>query len=64
MCTRGYRMDAGGARYGKNARAVFSLKYLVVWCPKYWRPTRVVETRLIELMLQSTAVRGMKVHAL
>ena len=25
-------------RYAKNAGAVFSLKYHVVWCPKYWCP--------------------------
>src|SRR3974377_303574 len=25
-------------RYAKNAGAVFSLKYHIVWCPKYSRP--------------------------
>jgi putative transposase len=59
-------MDAGGARYVKNAGAVFSLKYHVVWCPKYRRPvlTSGVETRLVELISQSAALRDMKVHAL
>jgi putative transposase len=59
-------MDAGGARYVKNAGAVFSLKYHVVWCPKYRRPvlTSGVETRLVELIIQSAALRDMKVHEL
>jgi len=35
-------------RYAKNAGAVFSLKYHVVWCPKYRRSVLVkpVDTRL------------------
>jgi putative transposase len=28
-------------RYAKNAGAVFSLKYHIVWCPKYRRPVLV-----------------------
>ena len=38
-------------RYAKNAGAVFSLKYHVVFCPKYRRPVlqSPVDTRLKEL---------------
>ncbi|MBV8383105.1 MAG: transposase, partial [Planctomycetaceae bacterium] len=28
-------------RYRKNAGAVYSLKYHIVWCPKYRRPVLV-----------------------
>lgn len=54
------------ARYAKNAGAVFSLKYHVVWCPKYRRPvlTGVVEKRLAELIREAAALRDMVVHAL
>jgi hypothetical protein len=44
----------GAQRYAK-CRAVFNLKYRVVWCPKYRRPVlpSAIETRLFELMFQS-----------
>lgn len=59
-------MGKTGARYTKNARAVFSLKYHVVWCPKYRRPVLVdaVEDRLKELILEAASLREMPVHAL
>jgi putative transposase len=59
-------MDDAGARYAKNAGAVFSLKYHVVWCPKYRRPvlTNPVDARLKELILEVAARREMTVHAL
>jgi hypothetical protein len=54
------------ARYRKNAGAVFSLKYHLVWCPKYRRPvlTGEVEARLRQLLgqkateLRASARRG------
>jgi len=41
-------------RYAKNAGAVFSLKYHLVWCPKYRRPvlTEAVAYRLAEIIAQ------------
>ena len=59
-------MDNAGARYAKNAGAVFSLKYHVVWCPKYRRSvlSNPVDARLKELILEVAARREMTVHAL
>jgi putative transposase len=59
-------MSSADARYVKNAGAVFSLKYHVVFCPKYRRPvlTGAVEPRLIELIREAAALRCMTVHAL
>jgi putative transposase len=59
-------MEGADARYAKNAGAVFSLKYHVVWCPKYRRPvlTGPVEIRLAELIREAAAMRDMIVHAL
>lgn len=41
-------------RYRKNAGVVFSLKYHLVWCPKYRLPVLVesVKQRLLELLHQ------------
>jgi putative transposase len=52
-------------RYAKNAGAVFSLKFHVVWCPKYRRPVLAapVDTRLKELLGEVAAERGMTLHA-
>jgi putative transposase len=49
-----------------NAGAVFSLKYHLVWCPKYRRPVLVgkVATRLKELIGQKADELRMTVHAL
>ena len=54
------------ARYSKNAGAVFSLKYHIVFCPKYRRPVLVgeVETRLRELLTAKASELGMTIHAL
>jgi putative transposase len=54
------------SRYTKNAGAVFSLKYHLVWCPKYRRPVLVnaVEQRLRELIGEKSAELGMTIHAL
>lgn len=40
------------SRYAKNAGAVFSLKYHLVWCPKYRRPVLegAVAVRLLEII--------------
>lgn len=59
-------MSDAGARYAKNAGAVFSLKFHVVWCPKYRRPVLVppVDGRLAELIREIAERLGMTVHAL
>jgi putative transposase len=51
-------------RYAKNAKAVFSLQYHVVWCPKYRRPVLVppVDGRLKELCGEVAAEYGFLVH--
>lgn len=53
-------------RYAKNAGAVFSLKYHLVWCPKYRREvlTDDVAIRLKELLEQKTQELEMTIHAL
>ena len=53
------------SRYAKNAGAVFSLKYHIVWCPKYRRPVLVdaVAGRLRELLAEKAAELGMTIHA-
>lgn len=51
-------------RYARNAGAVFSLKYHVVWCPKYRRAvlTPPVDARLKELLAEVAAEPGMTIH--
>ena len=53
-------------RYAKNAGTVFSLKYHLVWCPKYRRAVLVdaVDRRLRELLTEKSDELGMTVHAL
>ena len=53
-------------RYAKNSDAVFSLKYHLVWCPKYRKPVLVppVDARLKELIGKVAAENEMTVHAL
>jgi len=53
-------------RYRKNAGAVFSLKYHIVWCPKYRRPvlTGKIEQRLIGLINEKCGELDMVVHNL
>lgn len=54
------------ARYAQNAGAVYSLKYHLVWCPKYRRPVLVdgVDDRLRELLSEKAAELGITIHAL
>lgn len=53
-------------RYAKNAGAVFSLKYHVVWCPKYRRPVLVepVSARLKDLLRQKARELGLTIHTM
>lgn len=53
-------------RYWHNAGAVFSLKYHLVWCPKYRKQvlTGTVETRLKELLSEKAQELGATIHAL
>jgi putative transposase len=57
------RMDS---RYAHNTGAVFSLKYHVVWCPKYRRPvlTDAVADRLRALLVEKAAELRLTIHAL
>jgi putative transposase len=52
-------------RYAKNAGAVFSLKFHLVWCPKYRRPvlTPPVDGRLKALLAEVADDHGMALHA-
>uniref|UniRef100_UPI0021CA767A IS200/IS605 family transposase n=1 Tax=Microvirga sp. Mcv34 TaxID=2926016 RepID=UPI0021CA767A len=54
------------SRYRRNAGATFSLKYHLVWCPKYRRPVLVppFDTRLKEIIAEVAVESGMTVHAL
>ena len=54
------------SRYSQNAGAVYSLKYHIVWCPKYRRPVLVdaVADRLCDLLAEKAAELGMMIHAL
>ena len=54
-----------GSRYSKNAGAVFSLKYHIVWCPKYRRSVLMppVDGRLKELLAEIAAEHDMTIHA-
>jgi putative transposase len=53
-------------RYAKNAGAVFTLKYHLVWCPKFRRPVLVglVEKRLTQLLRQIATELEATIHAL
>src|SRR5262245_10356854 len=53
-------------RYAQNTVAVSSLKYHIVWCPKYRRPVLVDEVadRLRSLLAEKAAELGMIIHAL
>jgi putative transposase len=52
-------------RYKRNAGAVFSLKYHLVWCPKYRLPvlTDEVRVRLLELVKEKAHALGAEIHA-
>jgi len=53
-------------RYAKNAGAIFTLKFHLVWCPKYRRPVLVgpVEKRLVQLLRQIAGELEATIHAL
>lgn len=59
-------MDQQRPRYAKNAGAVFSLKFHVVWCPKYRRSVLVqpVDERLKELLTEIAAEHGFIIHTM
>ena len=54
------------ARYRKNAGALFSLKYHIVWCPKYRKPVLggMVGRRLGALLRAKAKEMNMDIHAL
>lgn len=54
------------SQYAKNSGAVFSLKYHLVWCPKYRRPVLegAIEKRLREVLEDVRAKHGWTIHAL
>ena len=53
-------------RYAKNAGAVFSLKYHIVWCPKYRRPvlTPPIDGRLRQVLGEVASEYDMTFHAI
>jgi putative transposase len=53
-------------RHKTNAWAVFSLKYHLVWCPKYRRKVLVspIDDRLKELIAETAERHGMTVHSM
>lgn len=53
-------------QYRKNCGAVFTLKYHLVWCPKYRRPVLVddIEKRLVVLLHAVAAQVDVTIHAL
>lgn len=54
------------SQYAKNSSAVFSLKYHLVWCPKYRRPVLegAIEKRLREVLEGVRAEHAWTIHAL
>lgn len=54
------------SQYAKNSGAVFSLKYHLVWCPKYRRPVLegAIEKRLREVIEDVRAEHVWTIHAL
>ena len=56
--------DSLSQRYAQNAGAVFTLKYHVVWCPKYRRPVLVkpVDARLKELLRLKAKQLQLTIH--
>jgi len=53
-------------RYAQNAGATFSLKYHIVWCPKYRRGVLVdaVADRLKVLLGEKATELGLTIHAM
>ena len=54
------------SQYAKNSGAVFSLKYHLVWCPKYRRPVLegAIEKRLREVLEDVRSEHVWTIHAL
>ena len=54
------------SNYRKNSSAAFSLKYHIVWCPKYRRKVlnTQIAVRLEELLRQKAKELNMQIHAL
>jgi putative transposase len=54
------------ARYRQNAGATYSLKYHIVWCPKYRRAVLIdgVADRLKVLLAEKCAELGMEIQTL
>ncbi len=54
------------SQYAKNSGAVFSLKYHLVWCPKYRRPVLegAIEKRLREVIEDVRAEHVWTIHVL
>jgi putative transposase len=63
--TRGW-YNASVPALKRNSGAVFSLKFHIVWCPKYRKPVLVgdVAERLKALLAEKAAELGAVVHAL
>jgi putative transposase len=57
---------AAEPRYRTSAGAIFSLKYHLVWCPKYRRKVLVapVDDRLKQLIAETAAEYAITLHAL
>ena len=53
-------------RYRRNAKATSSLRYHLIWCPKYQRAvlTDAVEARLKTIIQEVTTELGIAVHTL
>lgn len=62
---RMYNSRMADPRYANNAGAVFSLKYHIVWCPKYRRPVLVppIDARLKEVLAEVAAAHDLTMHA-
>jgi putative transposase len=54
------------SRYVQNVGAIWSLKYHIVWCPKYRRPVLVdaIADRLRALLAEKAAELRLTIHAL
>jgi REP-associated tyrosine transposase len=63
---RAYLLGVAEGRYAENAGAVFSLKYHVVWCPKYRRSvlTGKIAERLAVMIGEIAGEIGASVQAL
>jgi putative transposase len=61
-----YIYNRGVTRYARNTSVVFSLKFHLVWCPKYRRPvlTEVVAKRLKALLLEKADEFSLTIHTM